>query len=425
MNDIHEDRRKNALISMREGDVLLLFSAPEPHDLGGTGRFYQNRDFFYLTGFPEPDSAMLLMAGEEKPFRMFVRPRNPELERWTGKRFGVEGAKEQFRADEASEIAALEDRLAELLSGKKRVFYRFGLNPEYDRLVLRVLTNLRRNQRPENNPFEITDSGRLLHPLRLVKSEEEILHTRKSVEIAVEAFRRVIRETRVGMYEYQVEAMVEEVYRFNGCDGPSFPTIVAAGANATYLHYVENNKKIEPGELFLIDSGCLYNGYASDITRTFMPEGQSPSPEQRTLYESVLEVQREMIRRVKPGISLHELNRQCQLLITRKLVDLKILEGDPERIVAENEHKIYFPHRLGHWLGSDVHDAGSFGMEDPDLKLKPGMMLTIEPGIYIPDDAEGPAKAYAGIGVRIEDDILVTETGRENLSESLEKTVTA
>ncbi|HPR62808.1 MAG TPA: aminopeptidase P N-terminal domain-containing protein [Thermoanaerobaculia bacterium] len=419
----HMERRDKVRAKMEDGDVLLLFATPEGHEMGGAPRFYQDRNFLYLSGFPEPDAALILIPGDSSPYKLFVRPRNPDLERWTGRRFGMEGARDVFGADEAFSFESLEEKLTELLFGKRRLFYRFGVRSEYDAMVLRVLTHLRRNQKPENNPGAVVDSGQILHPLRLIKTQDEIELTRKSVQIAMKAFASAIKETRVGMFEYQVEAMVEEIYRFEGGDGPSFPTIVAAGVNATYLHYVENSKQIEPGELFLLDSGCLYGGYASDLTRTFLPETQAPTPEQNAIYDAVLAIEQTMVDEVRPGISLYELNQICQRKVTSALVDLGILSGDIEEIVTSNRHKTFFPHRLGHWLGSDVHDAGSFGMEDPGLKLAPGMMLTIEPGIYIPEDAEGSAKPFAGIGVRIEDDVLVTAEGRENLSIDLPRDI--
>lgn len=406
---------------MREGDLLVLFSTPESSDMGGAGRFYQNRDFLYLTGFPEPDSALVIAAGDPKPYKLFIRPRNPDEEKWTGRRYGLEGALETWGADESFEISRLESALADLMVGKKRIYYRLGKNPEQDQLILRVMTHLRRNQRPENIPSVIMDSAELLHPLRLIKDEREIAVMRESASIAVRAFQHVMSEIKVGMYEYQAEAMLEEVYRFHGCEGPSFPTISAAGANATYLHYQENSKKIEPGEFLLLDSGCLYRGYASDITRTFMPEDQPLSPQQKTLYEAVLKVQKVMIQAVRPGKSLCALNQLCQREIALKLIELGFVKGDLDEVLSENKHKEYFPHRLGHWLGSDVHDAGSYGMENPDLALAPGMLLTIEPGIYIPEEAEGPAAPFAGIGVRIEDDLLVTDEGNENLTIDLPK----
>ena len=411
-------RRNKLLGTMKEG-VLLIVGAPEPSSLGGAGKFYQNRDLLYYTGFPEPSAAAMFKPGSDKPFTLFVQPRDPAAEKWTGKRFGTEGAATSFCADQAFVNSQWPEKLYEALVNEKTLYYRWGENDAADAMVLQVLQRLRKEQRADRNPVRVVDSGEITFPIRLQKDPQEIGMIRQSVAIAKEAYERAFALTRFGMWEYQVEAMIEESYRVNGADGPSFPTIVAAGEHATCMHYQENSGPIQPGDLLLVDSGCLFRGYACDVTRTFIPEGRVMSAEQKVVWDAVKKVEDRMLAACKPGISLCELNQACQREVAQKLKDLGILKQGLDEIMEKNLHKEYFPHRLGHWLGLDVHDVGSWGMEDPQVKLAPGMTLTVEPGIYIPAECPPEALPFAGIGVRLEEDVLITTGEPEILTKDI------
>ncbi len=415
--DIFARRRKILLETMKEG-VLFLMGAPEPAGLGGAGRFYQNRDLLYYAGLMEPGAAALFNPRHPKPFTLFVLPRDPAAEKWTGKRFGTEGAMESFGADQAFPVGQWAQRLYEALVGEKTLYYRWGVNDAADLAVLQVLQRLRREQRADRVPVRVVDSGEMTFPQRLVKSPEEINLLRGAAAIAKKAMDRTYGGTEPGMWEYQVQAVVEETYRLNGADGPSFPTISAAGAHGTCMHYAENSGRIEPGDFLLLDTGCSYREYACDITRTFVPRGRA-GPEQKIIWDTVYAVQKKMIGMIKPGISLCELNQISQREIAQKCIDLGILKEGIDEVMEKNLHKEYYPHRLGHWIGLDVHDAGSWGMEDPNLPLAPGMALTVEPGIYVPEDCPDHCKKFAGIGVRLEEDVVVTEGGHEVITRDI------
>ncbi|MEJ5166482.1 MAG: aminopeptidase P N-terminal domain-containing protein [Thermoanaerobaculia bacterium] len=407
-------RKKKLLSSLKEG-VIFLWGRPSTLSLGGSEKFYQERKFLYLTGFEEPDSALIIKANSQKPYIFFCLPRNEEEEKWTGKRLGPEKAIQTLPVDLAYPIEKWQEVLYENLIGEKTFYYQWGVFPEQDFKVLQVLQKLKKEQRADKTPQKIIDSGSVINPLRLIKEKEEIEKIKKAIEITKVAYLDIFEKAKNLKWEYEVEAMLKYNYIKNGAQGESFPSIVASGVNATYLHYNKNNSKIKKGEFLLIDSGCLYQGYASDVTRTIFPEGK-PTEKQRNIYFAVKEVLEEMITLSKPGISLYELNQICQRKVAEKLIELKILKKSLEEVLEKNLHKKYFPHRMGHWVGLDVHDADSYGMEDPKVKLKPGMVFTIEPGIYIPEDDKSP---YRGIGVRLEEDILIKRDGSEVLTQEI------
>lgn len=407
-------RKEKVLKSLKEG-VLFLFGRPSALSIGGSEKFYQERKFYYLTGFNEPDGALIVKANSKKPYIFFCLPKNEEEEKWTGKRLGIQGALEFLPVDEAYPIYQWQEKLYESLIGVNTFYYQWGLFPELDFKVLQVLQKLKKEQRADKIPKKIIDSGEVINPLRLIKEKEEIEKIKKAIEITKIAYENVFEYSKGAKFEYEIEALLKYHYIKNGAEGESFPSIVASGKNATYLHYNKNNSEIKKDEFLLIDSGCLYDGYASDVTRTFIPDGRANS-KQEEIYLAVEEVQKEMIKISKPGISLCELNQICQKRIALKLIELKILKKSIDEVLEKNLHKIYFPHRLGHWLGLDVHDADSYGMEDPNLKLKEGMVLTIEPGIYIPEEDKSKFK---GIGVRLEEDILIKKEGQEILSKDI------
>lgn len=408
------ERKKKLLSSLKEG-VIFLWGRPSFLSLGGSEKFYQERKFFYLTGFEEPDSALLIKANSKKPYTLFCLPKNEEEEKWTGKRMGPEKAMQELPIDQAFPIEKWQEVLYENLIGEKNFYYQWGVFPELDFKVLQVLQKLKKEQRADRIPVRIIDSGSIINPLRLVKEKEEIERIKKAIEITKTAYMQIFDEAKYLKWEYEVEGLLKFNYIKNGAEGESFPSIVASGANATYLHYNKNNCEIKKGEFLLVDSGCLYKGYASDVTRTFLPEGK-PSQRQKVIYLAVMEVLKEMISLSRLGISLYELNQICQKKVAEKLIELKILKKSLEEVLEKNLHKKYFPHRMGHWVGLDVHDADSYGMEDPEVKLKPGMVFTIEPGIYIPEEDRSP---YRGIGVRLEENILIKKDGAEVLTEDI------
>ncbi len=411
-------RKEKLLKNFKEG-VMLLWGNPSLLSIGGSERFYQERKFYYLTGFNEPDAGLVVKPSSKNHYIFFCLPKNEEEERWTGKRLGPKNALKKLPVDEAYPIDKWQEKLYECLIGEKIFYYQWGKFPNLDFKVLNVLQKLKKEQRADKIPHTIIDSGNIINPLRLVKEDGEIERIKKAIEITKNAYERVYEKASYGMWEYQVEAILKENYRYYGAEGESFPSIIASGKNATYLHYQSNNCKIKKGDFLLVDSGCLFDGYASDITRTFIPKGK-PSVEQKEIYEAVLRVQEEMINLISLKYSLCELNQICQKKVAETLIELKILKNPLEEVLEKNLHKRYFPHRLGHWLGLDVHDAEGFGMEDPNIKLEPGMVLTIEPGIYIPEDEKSPFK---GIGVRLEEDVLVKEKGIEVLTLEIPKDI--
>ena len=387
-------------------------------------RFRQDSDFYYLTGFREPDALAVVAPGREKPFTLFVRPRDREKEIWNGRRAGVEGAKERYGADEAFPVEEFDAKLIELLDGARTLYYRLGgSNPELDQTVIRQLARMRalgwRKVRP---PQTIIDPGALIHEMRLIKSADEIALMHRSADIAAEAHREAMRAARPGMNEYEIDALIEYVFRRNGAAAPAYNSIVGSGANATILHYVDNDAELKDGDLLLIDAGAEYEGFASDITRTFPVNGRFDDA-QRDIYQLVLDCQEECIRMVKPGVTLEEMHKRSVEILTDGLVRLGLLKGEPEKLIEEGEYKKFYMHRLGHYLGMDVHDAGAYHVDGQPRPVEPGMVMTVEPGLYIAVDAEDIPDKYRGIGVRIEDDVLVTAEGFDVLTAKAPKQV--
>ena len=387
-------------------------------------RFRQDSDFYYLTGFREPDALAVVAPGREKPFTLFVRPRDREKEIWNGRRAGVEGAKELYGADEAFPVEEFDAKLIELLDGARTLYYRLGgSNPELDQTVIRQLARMRalgwRKVRP---PQTITDPGALIHEMRLIKSADEIALMHRSADIAAEAHREAMRAARPGMREYEIDALIEYVFRRSGAAAPAYNSIVGSGANATILHYVDNDAELRDGDLLLIDAGAEYEGFASDITRTFPVNGRFDDA-QRDIYQLVLDCQEECIRMVKPGVTLDEMHKRSVEILTDGLVRLGLLKGEPEKLIEEEQYKKFYMHRLGHYLGMDVHDAGAYHVDGRPRPVEPGMVMTVEPGLYVAEDAEDVPDKYRGIGVRIEDDVLVTPEGFDVLTAKAPKQV--
>jgi Xaa-Pro aminopeptidase len=420
---IYADRRARLCERLGPGAALLLMSPPERLRNGDAHyKYRQDSDILYLTGFAEPGAAVLVRPGHATPFVLFVRPRDPAAETWTGRRAGLEGAVNVFGAAAAFSSDDLGDKLAEIVAGAEEVHYPFGREPEQDAAVARLLGKLRAGERRGRRaPVRLCDARLTLHEMRLFKSPEEIAILRQAAEITAEAHSAAMTTARAGGSEREIEALIDYTFRRRGGTGPGYGTIVGAGANATILHYVENSSPLARGDLLLIDAGCEVDGYTADVTRTF-PIGARFSEPQRRLYEAVLETQLAAIEMVKPGATLDQIHEAVVARLTGHLVALGILSGEVPALVESGAYKPFYMHRTSHWLGMDVHDVGFYSENGAARLLAPGMVLTIEPGLYVAEDAAAPPE-FRGLGVRIEDDILVTTTGNENLTIATPKTV--
>ncbi|HJQ31581.1 MAG TPA: Xaa-Pro aminopeptidase [Pyrinomonadaceae bacterium] len=386
-------------------------------------RFRQDSDFYYLTGFNEPDAVAVVAPAREERFTLFVRPRDREKETWTGRRAGVEGARERYGADAAFPVEEFQEKLSELLDGARTLYYRLGGNAEFDQTILRQLARMRAlGWRKAKPPQTITDPGVLLHEMRLVKTGEEITFMQRAADIAAEAHREAMRAARPGAKEYEIEALIEYVFRRSGAAGPAYNTIVGSGVNATILHYINNDAELKDGDLLLIDAGAEFEGFASDITRTFPVNGRFTAA-QRELYQLVLDCQEECVRMVRPGVDMEEMHRRSVEILTEGMVGLGLLKGETEKLIEEGEYKKFYMHRLGHYLGMDVHDVGAYHRGDGPRPLEAGMVLTVEPGLYVPEDAEDIPDQYRGLGIRIEDDVLVTSEGFRVLTDKAPKQI--
>jgi len=393
-------------------------------------RYRQNSDFFYLTGFEEPDAIAVITPSKEKKLTLFVRPRDLEREIWDGYRAGVEGAKRDYSADEAFPVGEFDEKLPEVLDGPSVLYYAFGhTTPEMDQKIIRQLTLMREtNRRPLEPPSTIVDPTSIIHEMRVLKNDEEIELMQRAADIAAEAHVEAMKAVRPGMKEFEVEALIESIFRRHGSSGPSYNSIIGSGANATVLHYINNMDTLKDGDLLLVDAGAEYKGYASDITRTFPINGKFTKA-QRDIYDLVLETQVSCIDMVRPGVRLEDLKTHSIEMLTEGMVRLGLLKGDPKKLIEEKKYMQFYMHNLGHFLGIDVHDAGRYYFNGESRPAETGMVMTIEPGLYIsPDTSRIPEgfnkeipEKYLGIGVRIEDDVLVTENGSRVLTDKVPK----
>lgn len=384
--------------------------------------YRQDSDLFYLTGFDEPESVAVLDAATRK-LTLFVRPRDRDREVWDGPRAGVDGAKALFGADESFVIAELDEKLPPMLQNHRRVYYRLGHNRKFDDRLLGAIDRVRARQRTGvSAPTEVVDPGSIIHEMRLRKTVPELEAMRTAARITREAHELAMRRTRPGMHEYEVEALLLDTFRRHGSERPAYGSIVGSGPNACVLHYRRNDRRIHEGDLLLIDAGCEYGYYASDVTRTF-PVGQAFSREQQAIYELVLHAQLEGIAATRVGNDLDTIHAGCVRIITRGLVDLGLLDGEPEKLIETEAYKRFYMHRTSHWLGMDVHDVGAYYEAGKPRPLEAGMVLTVEPGIYIAPDDSTVATEWRGIGVRIEDDVLVTASAPEVLTAGIPKSV--
>ncbi|WP_312595159.1 Xaa-Pro aminopeptidase [Stutzerimonas nitrititolerans] len=418
-------RRKALMEQMEPNSIAILPAAPmyiRNRDVEHVYR--QDSDFQYLSGFPEPEAVIALIPGREHgEYVLFCRERDPERELWDGLRAGQDGAIAHYGADDAFPIGDIDDILPGLIEGRERVYYAIGTNETFDHQLMEWIKMIRSKARQgAQPPSEFVALDHLLHDMRLYKSANEVKVMRHAAEISARAHVNAMRASRAGLHEYHLEAELDYEFRKGGAKMPAYGSIVAAGKNACILHYRENDAALEDGDLVLIDAGCEIDCYASDITRTFPVNGKF-SPEQKAIYELVLAANEEAFKHIAPGKHWNEAHEATVRVITAGLVELGLLEGDVEALIAAEAHKAFYMHRAGHWLGLDVHDVGDYKIGGQWRVLEPGMAMTVEPGIYIAADNQDVARKWRGIGVRIEDDVVVTKTGCEILTSGVPKAV--
>lgn len=418
-------RRRQLARMMGPGSIAILPSAPVAHRNRDAEYPYRpDSDFFYLTGFPEPEAVAVLIPGRRHAeYVLFCRERDPEKEMWEGARAGQEGAKEEYGADDSFPIGDLDDILPRMLEQCERVFYAMGCNPDLDRRMSEWIGQVRTRARAGvQGPLEFVALDHYLHDMRLYKSRSEIKTMRQAARISARAHRRLMQLCRPGLAEWRLEAEFVYACASAGARYQAYRPIVGGGANGCVLHYVDNGDELRDGDLVLVDAGCELEWYASDITRTYPVNGRF-SPSQRALYELVLKAQLAAIAKVQPGNHWDDPHKAAVRVITRGLVELGILRGQVSSLIRREAYKRFYMHRTGHWLGMDVHDVGDYKIDGAWRLLEPGMVLTVEPGLYIPAGSKGVAKKWWNIGIRIEDDVVVTRDGHDILSKDAPKTV--
>ena len=425
--NVFASRRKKLLESMEEGSAMLLFGAKHVLRNGDAEYPYrQDSDLWYLTGWKAPESALLLVPGAEEESVLFVQPKNPEMEIWTGIRPGTQGAVAEFGVDAAYAWETLQTALTSRLQGIQTLYFSVGLDSERDALVMGAIRRARRAVRANHKclPDAFIHPGRLVHEMRLRKSPEEVVLLKEAARITGEAHRGAMEMAKEGLNEFHLHAFIDYTFRKHGGNGPGYTSIVGAGNNACILHYIENDKPLQSGDLVLIDAGCELENYCADVTRTFPVSGKF-SAEQRAVYEVVLRANEAVIQLVRKGTPFKALQECCIRVLTEGLVELGLLHGEVEELIEAKAHRPFYMHGVSHYLGMDVHDVGRYSADGESRPLEEGMVLTVEPGIYIsPDNGDVPEK-WRGIGIRIEDDVLVGSDGPVNLTEGIPKTVEA
>jgi Xaa-Pro aminopeptidase len=415
-------RRERLAQAMGDG-IAIVPTAPERlrnRDAGYPYRF--DSYFYYLTGFTEPEAVLAVIGGAEPRSILFCRPKHEEREIWEGFRYGPEAAREAFGMDEAFPIEALDEQVPALLGDRERLCFSLGADPSWDARVTAWLNAVRARARTGvRAPAQVVDLRSVLDEMRLVKDEHELATMRRAAAISAAAHRRAMRFARPGVHEYEIEAELMHEFVRNGAQAPAYTPIVATGANACVLHYVSNRALVKANELLLIDAGCELDGYAADITRTFPVSGRFEGP-QKALYELVLAAQASAIDAVAPGRSFNDPHDAAVRVLAQGMVDLGLLQGEVDAVLESGAYRRFYMHRTGHWLGLDVHDAGDYGAEGRWKPLVPGMVLTVEPGIYV-RPGEGVPEAFWNIGIRIEDDVAVTAQGGEVLTADAPKQV--
>ena len=416
-------RRRRQVLERLGDDAMILPASPALIRSRDSELPYRpDSELFYVSGCREPEAVLVLTGrSSDASSVLFTRARDPEQERWTGPRVGVDAAPTLYGIDRAFPVAELARRLPELLDGVGRVHHRLGVHPSLDTLVVDALRVARvRGTRTGKGPRAVVDPGGILDELRLRKGPEEIAALREAVAATIRGFRAGMAMTAPGVGEWEIQAEVEAAFRRAGAAGPSFGTIVGSGPNGCVLHYVENHRRVADGDLVLLDAGAEVRMYAGDLTRTFPASGRF-SPEQEAVYDVVESARRAAVDAVAPGVTVQEVHREAETQLLLGLRELGLLSGSVDELRARKAHRSYFPHRTSHWLGMDTHDPGDYVVDGGNRPLEPGMVLTVEPGLYFPPGPDGspPDHPFAGIGIRIEDDILVTDEGRDVLSAAL------
>ncbi|MEW8015499.1 MAG: aminopeptidase P N-terminal domain-containing protein [Candidatus Sedimenticola endophacoides] len=418
-------RRRQLMRMMEPNSIAILPTAPVARRNRDVDYAYRpDSDFYYLTGFPEPEAVAILIPGRKQAeYILFCREHHPEREQWDGARAGQEGAVRIYGADDSFPIGDLNEILPRMLEQCARVYYAMGCNPELDKQISEWVSQIRTQSRAGvTGPLEFIALDHYLHDMRLYKSRSEIKAIRQAARISAQGHRRVMGACRPGLHEWRLEAEFVHECAMRGARHQAYPPIIGCGANACVLHYIDNRDELRDGELLLIDAGCEHDYYASDITRTIPISGTFSEP-QRQLYELVLKAQEAAIAKVSPGSHWDAPHQAAVRVITRGLIELGLLKGSLASALKRESYKRFYMHRTGHWLGMDVHDVGDYKIDGAWRELEPGMVLTIEPGIYIPAGSKGVARKWWDIGIRIEDDVLVTKEGREVLTTDAPKGV--
>ncbi len=418
-------RRKQLMQRVGEGNIALIGSASmHTRNRDVNYPFRQDSDFYYLTGFNEPDALAVFVPGRTQgEYILFCREFDAKKALWEGAHSGLEGATTHYDADDAFPIDDLDDILPGLLENKTKVFYPMGCNLELDHNLLEWINHIRNQSRSGIiAPGELVSLALILHEMRLFKSAEELKLMRRAAEVSAHAHVRAMKACKAGLYEYQIEAELIHHFIDNGLRSVAYPSIVAGGKNACTLHYTENNSKLKNGDLLLIDAGAECDHYAADITRTFPISGRF-NEAQKQLYQLVLNAQTAALEQIKPGFAWNLAHDASVEILTQGLLDLGLLKGKLKKLIKDEKYKQFYMHRIGHWLGMDVHDVGDYKIKQEWRLLKAGMVLTVEPGLYIPPDCKSVDEKWRGIGIRIEDDVLVTPTGHEILTSGVPKSI--
>ena len=424
MNNTEYKRRRKHLMQIMGEDAVAILPAAlvRMRNRDAEFQYRQDSDFHYITGFDEPEAVAVLVPGREHgEYILFCRENDKKMETWNGLRAGQDGAINKYAADDSFPIDDIDDILPGLLENKEKVYYTMGVHPDFDQQVIKWVNRLREQSRMGiHTPSEFVALDHQLHDMRLYKSAAEVKVMRKAAEISAKAHVKAMQFCKPGVFEYQLEAELLHTFMHEGARFPAYSSIVGGGKNGCILHYVENSEVLKNGDLVLIDAGAELECYASDISRTFPVNGKY-SKEQRALYDIVLAAQLAAIEQVQPGNHWNDPHEAAIKVITQGLIDVGILEGELETNIEKAKYKDFYMHRTGHWLGMDVHDVGDYKVDDEWRVLEPGMVLTVEPGLYISADHENVAKKWHNIGIRIEDDVLVTKDGYDVLSKDVLK----